>query len=132
MLAIFALCLVGVIVGQQPRPCQTPPQWEAFIFDTNDQEKSTIRGRLSYDATNHRERILEDVVIGSQNTSYDRIALFDVKVEYIYDFNTQNCTRRALTRPWRDFGIRPDAKSYGQAYVGTGIIPDLGFLVSLW
>jgi len=132
MFVIFVLCLISLVLAQPPRPCTSPPQWEANVFDGTDQEKSMVRGRLSYDATNHRERILEEVVTISQNNSYDRIALFDSKMEYIYDFNAKNCTRRSLTRPWRDFGIRPDARSYGEAYVGTSILPGLGVLVTLW
>ncbi|UJR08736.1 hypothetical protein I4U23_012993 [Adineta vaga] len=38
----------------------------------------------------------------------------------------------SLTRTWRYFSIQPDAQSYGQAYIGTGIIADLGVLVTLW
>ncbi|CAF0890413.1 unnamed protein product [Adineta ricciae] len=52
-------------------------------------------------------------------------------MKYIYDLNARNCTRRPLTRPWHDFDIRPDAQSYGQAYIGTGMIPELDVLVSL-
>ncbi|CAF4316606.1 unnamed protein product, partial [Adineta steineri] len=106
--------------------------WEETVFDSNEQEKLVVQGRLSYDARNHRERILEKIAIGHQNNSYDRIALFDSQIEYIYDFNAQNCTRRSLTRSWRDFGIRSDAQSYGEAYVGTAVIPGLGLLVTMW
>jgi hypothetical protein len=133
MFVIFVLCLVSIVVAQPPpRPCTTPPQWEANIFDTNEQQQLTVAGAFSYDVTNHRERILETVIIGRTNDSYDVIALYDSKVEYIYDFNAKNCTRRPLTRPWRDFGIRPDAQFLGEAYIGTSAAPGMGLFVTRW
>ncbi|CAF3895179.1 unnamed protein product [Rotaria sordida] len=132
MFAIFLLCLVGFTVAQQPKPCTTPPQWEANVFDSNDQSRFRVRGRLSYDANNHRERLVEEVEVGSEDNFYDVIALFDLQMEFVYDFKARNCTRRPLTRPWRDFGIRPDARSFGEAYVGTSAVPGLGLLVTLW
>jgi hypothetical protein len=132
MFAIFILCLIGIAVAQPPSPCTTPPQWEANVFDINGQQKLMVRGRLSYDATNHRERIIEEVDVGRQNSSYDIISWFDSKMEYIYDFNTRNCTRRPITRPWRNFGIRPDARSYGEAFIGTSAVLGANIFVTMW
>lgn len=121
MFAFFILCLVSITVAQPLKPCTSPQQWEAFIYDVNEHESLTVRGQLSYDAINHRERILEEVDIGQQNNSYDRIALFNEKIEYVYDFKANNCTRQPLIRPWRDFAIPPNAQSLGEAYVGSSI-----------
>jgi hypothetical protein len=132
MLAVLFLCLVAIAAAQQPVPCTTPPQWESNVFDFNQQQKFMVRGRLSYDALYHRERIVEEVEVGSQDSYYDIIALFDSQTEFAYDFKSRNCTRRTITRPWRDFGIRPDARSFGEAYVGTSAIPGLGLLVTMW
>jgi hypothetical protein len=132
MHAILALCLLGFVAAQVPVPCTTPPQWEGRLFEVNEQEQFMVRGRLSYDSLYHRERFVDEVDVGRQESFYDTIALFDSQVEYIYDFRARNCTRRPLTRPWRDFGIRPDARSMGEAYVGTSALPSSGILVTLW
>ncbi|CAF1387882.1 unnamed protein product [Adineta steineri] len=132
MFAVLAFCLVAFVAAQTPRPCTTPPQWEANIFDHNQQQKFTVRGRLSYDAAYRRERMVEEVIIGSTDDAFDVIALFDSNTEYVYDFKNHNCSRRKIDRRWRDFGIRPDATSFGEAYIGSSAAPGLGLLVTLW
>ncbi len=132
MYAILALYLLGLVAAQTPIPCTTPQQWEANIFEINEQQRVRVRARLSYDAVNRRERALEEADVGQQDNSYEIIALFNSQIEYVYDFKARNCTRRPLTRPWRDFGIRPDARSLGEAYVGTSALPSAGVLATLW
>ncbi|CAF0783285.1 unnamed protein product [Adineta ricciae] len=132
MFAILVLCFVALTAAQQPKPCTTPPQWEANIFDYNQQQKFMVRGRLSYDAVYRRERIIEEVNFGSQGDAFDVVALFDSQTEYIYDFKARNCTRRRIERPWRDFGIPQDARSFGESYIGSSAAPGLGLLVTLW
>ncbi len=87
-----------------------------------------MRARLSYDAVNRRERALKEVDVGQQDNSYKILALFNSEIEYVYDFKARNCTRRPLTRPWRDFGIRSDTRSLGEVYVGTSALPSAGVL----
>ncbi|CAF0959794.1 unnamed protein product [Rotaria magnacalcarata] len=132
MNAILLLCVVGFVAAQQPQPCVTPQQWEANLFDYSEPNRFMVRGRLSYDATNHRERLLEEVEVGNDREYYDVIALFDLQTEFIYNYKAHNCSRQPLTRPWRDFGIRPDARSFGEAYIGTSALPGLGLLVTMW
>jgi len=132
MFAVLALCLISVAVAQRPHPCSTPPQWEGRIFDINEQQKFAVEGRLSYDATYRRERLVEEIEEGTQDDFYDTIALFDSRVEFVYNFKARNCTRREIQRPWRDFGIRPTDESYGEAYVGSSGAPGAGVLVTIW
>jgi hypothetical protein len=132
MLAVLVLCLVGLAVAQQPRPCVTPPQWEGRVFELNEQQRFMLRGRFTYDSVYHRVHIAEEVDVGRADDYYDIIRLFDSNIEYAYNYNARNCTRRPLTRPWRDFGIRPDAISRGEAYVGTSAVPGAGILATLW
>jgi hypothetical protein len=132
MLAILVLCLVGIAVAQRPQPCITPPQWEARVFDTNEQQRLAVRGRLSYDAVYHRERIIDEVDEGPTVDNYDTISLFDLKVEFIFNFRLRNCSRREITRPWRDFGIRANDTSYGEAYIGSSAVPGANILVTIW
>ncbi len=132
MFAILLLCLVGLTLAQQPVPCTSPPQWEARLFDTNEEQNLVVVGRLSYDATYHRERIIDEVEEGTLVDNYDTVALFDLKVEFIYNFRARNCTRREITRPWRDFGIRANDTSYGEAYIGSSAVPGANVLVTIW
>jgi hypothetical protein len=132
MNAILVLFLLGFAAAQVPVPCVTPPQWEGRLFEVNEQQQYMVRGRLSYDSLYHRERFVDEVDAGGQESFYDTIALFDAQVEYVYDFRARNCTRRPLNRPWRDFGVRPNSTSFGEGYVGTSAVPGAGILVSLW
>ena len=132
MLVIVALCLFGIAFAQQPKPCTTPPQWEADVFDYNEQQRFRVRARLSYDANNHRERLVEEFEDPTEDDFYDIISLYDAQIEFVYNYRARNCTRRPLTRQWRDFGIRPDARSFGEAYLGTSALPGLGLLVTIW
>jgi hypothetical protein len=132
MFAALLLCLVGITVAQQPVPCTSPPQWEGRIFDSNEQQGFTVEGRLSYDSNYHRERLADEVDEGTVSDFYDTLALFDLKVEFVYNFRARNCTRRPITRPWRDFGIRANDTSYGEAYIGSSAVPGAGILVTIW
>lgn len=132
MYAALVLCLIGMAVAQQPTPCTSPPQWEARIFDTNEEQNLVIVGRFSYDSIYHRERLIDEIEEGTTVDNYDTVSLFDLQVEYAYNFRARNCTRRPITRAWRDFGIRPTDTSYGEAYVGSSSVPGAGMLVTLW
>jgi len=132
MFAVILLCLVGIAAAQQPVPCTTPPQWEARIFELNEEERFMVRGRFTYDSVYHRHRTVEEVDIGRDDDFYDIIRLWDSNIEYAYNFRARNCTRRPITRPWRDFGIQSNATSVGEAYVGTSAVPSAGILATLW
>ena len=132
MLAVLVLCLVAFAAAQQPLPCSTPPQWEGRIFDINEQQKFAVEGKLSYDSTYHRERLIDEVDEGTQEDYYDTISLFDLKVEFSYNFKARNCSRREITRPWRDFGIRSTDRSFGEAFIGSSAFPGSGVLATIW
>ena len=132
MFAFLLLCLVGITVAQQPRPCTSPPQWEGRIFDSNEQQKASLRGRLSYDSVYHRIRIVENIDIAGEDIAFDVLSLYDAKIEFTYNLRFGNCTRRIINDPWRDFGILPDAQSLGEAYIGTSGLPSGGLLITMW
>jgi hypothetical protein len=132
MFAVFLLCLIGIAVAQRPVPCTTPPQWEGRVFDINEQERFAIDGRLSYDATYRRERFNEEIDEATGLEFFDTISLFDLKVEFVFNYRARICTRREITRPWRDFGIRANDTSYGEAYIGSSVFPGSGLLVTIW
>jgi hypothetical protein len=132
MFAALLICLVAFAAAQRPVPCTTPPQWEGRVFDIDEPIGWTVRGRLSYDSPNHRERFLSEFEEGSLDDFYETLALFDLRVEFIYNFRARNCTRREITRPWRDFGIRANDTSYGEAYIGSSAFPGSGVLATIW
>jgi hypothetical protein len=132
MFVALFLCLVGIAVAQRPVPCTTPQQWEARVFDFDEKEQFRMEGRLSYDAVYHRERLADEVDEPGQRDFYETLALFDSQIEFIYNFRARNCTRRPITRPWRDFGIRANDTSYGEAYIGSSVFPGAGILVTIW
>jgi hypothetical protein len=132
MFAALLLCLVGIVVAQRPIPCTTPPQWEGRFFDINEQRQFEVEGRITYDSVYQRERVAEEVAEGSADDFYDVISLFELKVEFVFNFRARNCTRREITRPWRDFGIRANDTSYGEAYIGSSAFPGAGVLVTIW
>jgi len=132
MFIVLLLCLVGIAVAQQPVPCTSPPQWEGRIFDSNEKQNATLQGRISYDSVYHRTRVLETIQISGEEITFDIINLYEAKIEFIYDLKYQNCTRRAITEPWRDLGILPDDRSYGEAYIGSSALPGGGLLVTIW
>ena len=132
MLAILLLGLVAVTLAQQPVPCTSPPQWEARIFDSNEEQKFDVFGRYSYDAVYHRERLIDEVDQGTQEDNYDTVSLFDLQTEFIYNFKSRNCSRRPITRAWRNFAINPNDTSYGEAYLGSSAVPGANILVTIW
>ena len=132
MFAILLFCLIATTVAQQPQPCTSPPQWEGRIFDSNEKQRATVQGRVSYDATYHRIRTIEDVHVGDEDLAFDILTLYDAKVEFLYDLKYQNCSRRTVTEPWEDFGILSDAQSLGEAYLGSSAVPNGGLLVTMW
>ncbi len=91
-----------------------------------------MEGRLSYDAVYRRERIAEELDVGTEQDFYDILSLFDSKIEFAYNYKTRTCARREITRPWRDFGINANDTSYGEAYIGSSAFPGSGVLVTIW
>ena len=132
MLPVLLLCLVAIAAAQVPVPCTSPPQWEARIFDSNEEQNFDLLGRLSYDSLYHRERLIDEEDDAGDQDQFDTVSLFDLQVEFVFNFHTRNCSRRALTRPWRDFGIRANATSYGEAYIGASAVPGAGILATIW
>jgi hypothetical protein len=110
----------------------SPPQWEGRIFDSNEQRKATLRGRVSYDSVYHRVRIVESIDDAGEEAAFDVLTLADAKIEFIYNLRFNNCTRRVVNDPWRDFGILPDAQPLGEAYLGTSALPSGGLLITIW
>jgi hypothetical protein len=132
MLPFIVLCLTSAVIAQVPRPCKTPSQWEARVHSSNPKLDADLLGRLSYDSVHQRTRILQEVKIGKTETYYDIITLYQAKLVFFINMKDGNCSRYIFDQPWRDFGIHPDAKSLGVAYIGSTTVSDAGLLVTIW
>ena len=132
MLSFILLGLVSVAIGQQPRPCTAPSQWEGRVFSQNEKLKVTVRDSMSYDAIYHRQRFIQSVDIGGDVGTYDILSLYDDRLRFVYELKTGKCSRFAFNEPWSDYTISPSAQSYGEAYIGSSASADTGLLVSIW
>lgn len=131
ILFLFALT-VSVVYSQVPTPCVTPPQWEARYFAYDEARQDVIRALLTYDSIYKRERIIDEFTLNQQDDFYDSLYLHNQNIEYRYNFKTKQCTKQALTRPWRDIGIPVNATSLGESYIGSSAVPNANLLTTIW
>jgi hypothetical protein len=132
MLSIFVLCLIGVVVGQVPRPCTTTGQWEAHVHSSNPKLEADLRAEVSYDSVYQRTRVLQRAKVGQTETYYNIITLYAARLVYYVNMITGECSHYTYDEPWHDFGVQSDAKSLGEAYIGSPMIPDAALLVTIW
>jgi hypothetical protein len=67
------------------------------------------RGKIFYDAINQRERVIDEVILGSDKEFYDVLYLHSLQTEFRYSFKNKTCQVQKTTRDWRDFRIPDDA-----------------------
>ncbi|KAK3105775.1 hypothetical protein FSP39_005367 [Pinctada imbricata] len=116
------LCLLGlsvVVLGQIPRACDSPPQWESREIRIDREQNFEIRRLLTYDATNRRERRLEEIEIGSNRTFVDEVILWNENVQYTLDLKTRKCNKTVPYRPWRERGVPPGSRFDFEVVVGA-------------
>jgi hypothetical protein len=100
-LEFFSLIfVVSVVVAQKPTPCTTPPQWSARFMEYNRADGTFFQGRISYDSLYKRERTIEEVQLGKNQTFYDILRIYNSKTEYVLDIVAKTCITRPLTRDW--------------------------------
>ena len=106
--------------------------WEARVHCSNPKLQADLQGRLSYDSVHQRTRILQEVKVGKTETYYDIITLYQSKLVFFINMKDGSCSRFSFDQPWRDFGILPEAKSLGEAYIGSSTIPHASLLATIW
>jgi hypothetical protein len=94
---IFIIFLFNILFF---RPCTTPPQWEARLFEYDTVQKDMVRAHITYDSVYKRERVIEEFRLGQEDDYFDIIRLFNQKIEYVFNLKARNCTKRAITRDW--------------------------------
>jgi hypothetical protein len=92
----------------------------------------SILARLTYDAVNKRERIIDEIYFNSSKNYYDIIYLHQQHKQFRINLKTRECVVEPITRPWRDMSIPEEAHSLGESFIGSGEIVDAGLLVHNW
>ncbi|CAF2608786.1 unnamed protein product [Rotaria sp. Silwood2] len=132
MLPFIILCLLGFTVAQVPKPCVSPRQWEGRVHTYNPKLQAELVGKLTYDSVYQRTRVLQDVKVGETETYYDIISFYQAKLSFFINMKTGICSRVPFDQPWHDYGIQSDARSLGEAYIGSSATPDSGLLITMW
>jgi hypothetical protein len=138
MKLLFLACLLVVLEStkviqcQEPRPCETPKQWEAKYFEFDSIKGEQTRAHITYDAIYRRERVVEEYLHGKDKDYFDVLYLHSTRLMYVYNFKTKKCTIEQINRPWRNFGIPRNASSLGEAYIGASGVPKAHLLVTFW
>ncbi|XP_076443031.1 mammalian ependymin-related protein 1-like [Babylonia areolata] len=121
--AILLLC-VALAAAQQPRPCETPEQFEARILTHDFKNGFTQKAKISYDGLNKRVREVEELELGKDREFYDVLYLFQNNREYRVNLKDKKCNTTTLSRPFIPAGVPPGAHYNGQAVVGPVNIPN--------
>ncbi|XP_076099850.1 mammalian ependymin-related protein 1-like [Mytilus galloprovincialis] len=123
MKVFIAICCLVAVFGQEPPPCESPKQWEGRRVAYDRSKMFEERSKVSYDETNERVRIIEEVEIGQDRDYYDVLYLHNIGKEYRLNFKTRQCNVTELTRPFRPFGVPPGAEFEGSATLGVSGLP---------
>jgi hypothetical protein len=132
MLLIWILFLLNLTLAQLPKPCVSPQRWEARVHSYNWQLQADLHGRLSYDSIYQRTRVRQDTRVGQTETRYDIITLYQAQLSFYINMKTGVCSRVPNAESWRDYGIQTDARSLGEAYLGSSTVSGEGLLVTQW
>ncbi|XP_069119257.1 mammalian ependymin-related protein 1-like [Argopecten irradians] len=119
LIIISALACVAYCQG----PCESPKQWEARVLTLDRSKNFTQFGKVSYDETQRRERIIEEVQFGSDRDYFDTLFLHNVGKGYILNLKTRKCNVTNLTEPFIPRGIPREAEFEGEATIGAAGIP---------
>ncbi|KAK7103811.1 hypothetical protein V1264_018636 [Littorina saxatilis] len=124
MLAAILLFGLAFVAAQQPRPCESPAQWQAKLYRSDYSKNFTEFAKVTYDETNKRVREIEELDFNSDREFYDVLYLHNQGVEYRLGLKSRQCNKTALTRPFRPFGIPPESRYEGEFNLGPVNIPN--------
>ncbi|KAL4237795.1 Mammalian ependymin-related protein 1 [Mactra antiquata] len=129
---LAVICLAVYCAAQTPEPCQSPQQWEGRIFRSDRTKQEAMIGKVSYDETNKRVRIIEEVEQGTEKDYYDVLWLHNIQREYRFNLKTRKCNVTTLMRPFRPFGVPPFAKFVFEAEIGAAGVPGESLIAQTW
>ncbi|XP_041354633.1 mammalian ependymin-related protein 1-like [Gigantopelta aegis] len=122
LVAIAVVCVSTL--AQEPKPCESPKQFQGRIARFDPKDKVAVFVRLSYDADNRRVRELEEIDTTSTKDYYDVLYLHNVGLEYRLNLRTKQCNKTVLTRPFVPMHLPSDAHFRGEASMGEASNPD--------
>ncbi|XP_063425525.1 mammalian ependymin-related protein 1-like [Mytilus trossulus] len=131
-LLLLALCCLVVVYAQVPRPCESPKQWEGRFLRADRAKSFGELAKLSYDETNRRAREIEEVQFGQDREYYDVLYLHNIGKEYRLNLKTRKCNVTSLLRPFRPYGVPPNAQFDGSATIGAAGVPGESLVVENW
>ncbi|CAH1261898.1 EPDR1 [Branchiostoma lanceolatum] len=131
---LFAAVCVAVVSSQVLQPCSPPPLWEARISRIDPEKRFSERARISYDATNRRIRVIEEVNIRDDKEYFDVLYIHNTEpgTEYRFNLKTKECNKKEIEDAWRPFEVPPNSTFLGESYIGTGAVPGAGVQTQLW
>jgi len=128
---IVALCIVALATAA-PTPCRAPEVFEAHVFQSDWKEFEFVRAKLSYDASNERVSIFEEIDDKDHRSFHHHIDLFRERKRFSINLKTNECKTSELKHRFRHFGVPHDAKFHGESEIGSDAVRNAGVLVHLW
>ncbi|XP_076449815.1 mammalian ependymin-related protein 1-like [Babylonia areolata] len=119
LMVLAAVLCAGGTLAQVPSPCVTPQQFTGRSTQFDHLDGRINRFYMAYDAVNRRRVLFEEqnvVTPGKQFREYLELAYENV----LYEINLtlKTCSKSPLRRPWRPYGIPPNATFENEFYMG--------------
>ncbi|XP_065184342.1 mammalian ependymin-related protein 1-like isoform X2 [Sycon ciliatum] len=134
---VASCCCVQQALARGPTParCVSPATWEGRCITSQvGQSASFSEGfsLFSYDSSEERIAIKNELVEGDKREFYEEIFLFKQKLGYKINLKTRQCFNYTLLEPFRPIEVPTNATSRGEEYIGVSSVPGASVLVTLW
>ncbi|XP_029559821.1 mammalian ependymin-related protein 1 isoform X2 [Salmo trutta] len=125
---VFAFCLGAVApalsypetaFARPAQPCLAPLQWEGRSVEYNYDTGRNTRASVSYDAQNHRIRLLQQNKKHTPCQKYfEFIYLYNSGLLFQIEQKTKQCSKIPLTQAWDPFDIPMNSTYEDQYFIG--------------
>ncbi|KAM9459804.1 mammalian ependymin-related protein 1 [Salvelinus alpinus] len=125
---VFAFCLGAVVpalsypetaFAPPAQPCLAPLQWEGRSVEYNHDTGRNARASVSYDAQNHRIRLLQQNKRHTPCQKYfEFIYLYNSGLLFQIEQKTKQCSKIPLTQAWDPFDIPMNSTYEDQYFIG--------------
>ncbi|KAL8593178.1 hypothetical protein ACOMHN_009833 [Nucella lapillus] len=119
LLVVAVLVCLGGSWAQVPSHCVTPSQFTGRSTQFDHETNQINRYFIAYDALNKRRAFIEEqnaVIPGKQFLEF--LMLGNENVMYEINLSKKTCRKSPMRRPWRPFGIPPNATFESEYYIG--------------
>ncbi|KAL4237798.1 hypothetical protein ACF0H5_002510 [Mactra antiquata] len=127
--------LLGVVAGcwaQEPKPCESPKQWEGVRLKRFENRDVFERARYTYDAVNTRIRETELIEAGTEKTLYDVWHFYKEMKTYRLNTQTKTCNVSTPGHPFFEIGAPTGSKLMFESEIGAAQIPDEHLTIQNW